>query len=658
MSSPPPDPRPTPHADLERARTTLATVFGFPDFRPGQADVVAALLARRSALAVFPTGGGKSLCYQLPALLLGGLTLVVSPLIALMKDQVDHLRSRGVDADRLDSSRTSDEVRDIYGRMAAGTLRLLYVAPERLSNAGFRRRLARTRVTLLAVDEAHCISEWGHNFRPDYLKLADSVRELGIPQVLALTATATPAVSADICRAFSVAPADHIQTGFRRPNLTLRMARVSARERAERLPGLVASIDGPTIVYVTLQKTAERVARALSEAGLPAEAYHAGMKPPHRAAVQDAFMADQVRVVVATIAFGMGIDKANIRGVVHYNLPKSLEGYSQQVGRAGRDGAPSECIVMACADDLVVLENFTYGDTPTEAALRGLVAQLLEGPAELSVSRYHLSKTHDLRGLVVSTALTYLELDGVLEPTGPFYDTVGLAFKTSEDSVLEAFSGERRTFVEAVFAAGRRGRKWLTIEVSDTAEALGQPRSRIQRALSWMEQQGWVETTVKGLRHGYIRASEVHVDTVVASLVERFIARERADLARTDQMRRFAEHEGCLTAALVGHFGETLDGPCGHCGPCAGEAGGPLPRSAPTELDAHDHALLEEVAAERHRVLAHPRALARFLCGLSSPAFQGRGGLSHDRRFGRLGTLPFSAVLAATRARLRPASAT
>ena len=641
-------------SSLERARRTLTDTFGLVSFRPGQEDVIEAILGGRSALAVFPTGGGKSLCYQLPALLLPGTTLVVSPLIALMKDQVDHLQGLGIAAERLDSTRTGDEVRAIYDRLANGTLKLLYVAPERLGNMGFRLRLARSRVSLLAVDEAHCISEWGHNFRPDYLKLADSVGDLGIDRVLALTATATPSVSADICRAFRIHAEDHVQTGFHRPNLTLVVERCPADRRLDRLVEVVRETPGPTVVYVTLQKTAERVAAALGRAGVSSAAYHAGMKAPDREAVQNAFMADATRVVVATIAFGMGIDKADIRQVVHFNLPKSLEGYSQQVGRAGRDGLPSRCVLLACADDLTVLQNFTYGDTPTAAALSGFVDALFAGSPDLVVSRYQLSRTHDLRPLVVSTALTYLELDGVLDPLGPFYDQVKVRFLRSEDDLLTAFSGERRAFVSALFDHGTRGRTWLSLSVTAAAEALGAPRKRIQVALRWMEQQGWIETKVAQLRHAYRRSEDARPDRVLASLVERFHAREQADLARTDQVRAFAEADGCLTRRLVGHFGERLPGNCGHCGACAGDRAGPLPCSAPETLDPAHEAVVDRTVAGGHRVLTHPRVLARFLCGLSSPALSGRGGLARHADFGVLGHLPFGAVLAACRARVVP----
>ncbi|MEY2881565.1 MAG: hypothetical protein RLZZ15_3945, partial [Verrucomicrobiota bacterium] len=390
---------------MDAAHALLQEKFGFASFRAGQEDVIAQLLAGRSALAVFPTGSGKSLCYQLPALLLEGLTVVVSPLIALMKDQVDFLVARGIAAARLDSSVSREAFEEIQNALRERRLKLLYVAPERFSNERFLARLKSLAIDLLVIDEAHCISEWGHNFRPDYLKLARYARELGVGRVLALTATATPAVARDICGAFAIAPEGHVHTGFYRPNLFLRATACAPRGRLGALIArLTARPAGPAIVYVTLQKTAESVAAALAEAGFAAEAYHAGMEPETREAVQNRFMAADNAIVVATIAFGMGIDKANIRAVYHYNLPKSLENYAQEIGRAGRDGAPSHCEIFAAAEDLTVLENFTYGDTPTPEALRDFLKELLQGRAVgevFDVSAYELSNRHDIRALVV-----------------------------------------------------------------------------------------------------------------------------------------------------------------------------------------------------------------------------------------------------------------
>jgi len=320
---------------------TLKQFFGYDSFRDGQEAVIKYLLDGKSAAAVFPTGGGKSLCYQLPALVLSGLTLVVSPLIALMKDQIDALEKRGIKAARLDSSLSLEEYRQVMDDIRTGELQLLYVAPERFNNERFRASLNNIEISLFAVDEAHCISEWGHNFRPDYLKLVEFARACGAQRLLALTATATKDVLKDICTQFDI-----------------------ASDCAINLELFQSSEPGPSIVYVTLQKTAEYVAALLVKNGINARHYHAGMKDDQRAEVQDWFIQSDAGIVVATIAFGMGIDKSNIRSVFHYNLPKSLENYSQEIGRAGRDGKLAICHLLACPDDLIPLsfqESATSG---------------------------------------------------------------------------------------------------------------------------------------------------------------------------------------------------------------------------------------------------------------------------------------------------------
>src|SRR5947209_950352 len=442
----------------------LRTRFGFSDFRPGQRPVIEALLAGKPALAVFPTGGGKSLCYQLPALALDGVTLVVSPLIALMKDQIDFLRGRGIAAARLDSSLSLDETREVSDRLRDGTLKLLYVAPERFNNERFLSQLKRTKIALFAIDEAHCISEWGHNFRPDYLKLAEAARDLGVERVLALTATATPAFVEDICAGFGIERECAFVMGFYRSNLELRATPVPATERdALLLERLRSREPGPTIVYVTLQRTAERVAADLERAGLAARPYHAGMESAERTDVQDWWMASDRGIVVATIAFGMGIDKENVRYVYHYNLPKSLESYSQEIGRAGRDGAPSVVELLACADDIPVLENFAYGDTPTEAALRGLVGELLSLGLEFDVSLYDLSGRHDLRPLVLRTLLTYLELNGVLRQGTPFYAGYEIRPLLPVEEIAGQFPGQPGRLVAGLFAHAKKGRTWYAL---------------------------------------------------------------------------------------------------------------------------------------------------------------------------------------------------
>ncbi|HEY0554472.1 MAG TPA: ATP-dependent DNA helicase RecQ, partial [Thermoanaerobaculia bacterium] len=529
---------------LSRARTALAETFGYGDFRPGQAEVIGHLLAGRSAAAVFPTGGGKSLCYQIPALLLPGLTLVVSPLIALMKDQIDQLTRRGVAAGRLDSTLTGDEVRALMDSLRKGALRLLYVAPERFNNERFREAIARIPVSLFAVDEAHCVSEWGHNFRPDYLKLAGFAKLFGAERTLALTATATPQVLADICRGFDIAPDCAVRTGFHRENLTLRFTPILPADRdallLERLaPGLSGAsqgIPGPTIVYVTLQKTAEDVAAALLRAGVPARAYHAGLEDEERTRVQDWFLESTDAVVVATIAFGMGIDKADIRKVIHYNLPKSLENLAQEIGRAGRDGQRAICEILTCTDDLLPLRNFAYGDTPDLEAVQSLLADLAKSahsPDPMELALHDLASRHDIRLLVIRTLLTYLELAGYLEAGTPIYAEYELRPLVAFDEILSRFTGERRDFLRGIFNQAKKAKIWSRLDLETAAQALGSPRDRLVRALDYLAEQGLLEVRAAGLRHPYrwLRPP-TDLDALAKDLHERTLERETREIAR------------------------------------------------------------------------------------------------------------------------------
>ena len=609
------------------------------------------LLAGRSSLAVFPTGSGKSLCYQLPALMFDGLTVVVSPLIALMKDQVDFLQTRGIAAARLDSSVSREAFEELQSALCEGRLKLLFVAPERFSNERFLARLKSLAIDLLVIDEAHCISEWGHNFRPDYLKLARYSRELKVGRVLTLTATATPAVARDICRAFAISPEAHVHTGFYRPNLHVRATACAADRRLDTLVArLQERPSGPAIVYVTLQKTAETVAAALDHAGYPARPYHAGMEAEMRESVQNEFMASDRMIVVATIAFGMGIDKANIRAVWHYNLPKSLENFAQEIGRAGRDGAPSQCEILASGQDLTVLENFTYGDTPTDESLRDLLEELLQGRAtgdRFDVSTYELSARHDIRQLVISTALTYLELDGLIEATAPFYTTYQWKYVRPVEEILGRFDAARREFLARLFGLAKVGRIWHSVVLADAAAALGGERDRVVKALSYLEEQGDLELQVAGVRQGYrvIRAPD-DLAAVGQGLRERFAAREQSDITRTRTVAEFLADEGCLVRRLLRYFGEELRRDCGHCGPCAGEKPVQLMREAAVlALPAEE---LARLRAAHPRALGGERQVARFLCGITSPALTAAK-LTRHPQFGAAGQQPFAEVMAAVK---------
>jgi ATP-dependent DNA helicase RecQ len=624
----------------------LQRVFGFSSLRDGQEEVITRLLAERSALAIFPTGGGKSLCYQFPALHFDGLTLVVSPLIALMKDQLDFLTRKGVAAARLDSTLEADAYLKVMDELSRGKLKLLYVAPERLANERFLHTLRRLKLSLLAVDEAHCISEWGHNFRPEYLKLAKLAKDLRIPKVLALTATAPPAVAADIARGFSIPEGDIIRTGFYRPNLKLFVTPCRPDEKLELLVRrLNDQPRGPTIVYVTLQKTAEDVAELLAQRGLPAKSYHAGMENDVRTVVQDWFMVAPDAIVVATIAFGMGIDKANIRAVYHYNLPKTLENYAQEIGRAGRDGQDSRCEMLACDSDRVVLENFTYGDTPTPEAIAALVDHLMELGETCDVSTHELSTRFDIRPLVLETILTYLELDGILAATGPFYTQYKFEPQRSSAEILAKFDPERAEFLRKIFLKAEKLKKWFLLDVAKVSDSLGEPRGRIVAALNFLEEKGDLVLKVAGARHGYRRLTWPVREPLLKRLAERFEERERRDLERLRHVLEHAHLEGCRTQFLGRYFGEDRSADCGHCGWCLGERGVQFPAEAARPIGDAELKILKSYKSKRLEALATSRQMARFLCGLSSPAAS-RAGLTKELGFGVMAGVPFQRVLA------------
>ncbi len=626
----------------------LTRQFGYPVFREGQREVIDSLLAGRPALAVFPTGGGKSLCYQLPAVLLEGLTLVVSPLIALMKDQVDALQLRGIAAERLDSSLSAEEAFAVYDRIERKELKLLYVAPERLANENFRARLRGVRISLLAVDEAHCISEWGHNFRPDYLKLGQFANELKVERILALTATATPKVAADIRENFGIAENDHVQLSFHRANLRLRVTPcLESEKRALVLDRLRKDAEAPTIVYVTRQESVESLAAFLKREGLAARPYHAGLRDETRTDCQEAFMNGEAPIITATIAFGMGIDKADIRRVIHFNLPKSLENYTQETGRSGRDGLESTCELFACADDMRTLENFVYGDTPSPDAVRKVLDQILNRGEEFDLSHYELGGTHDIRPLVINTLLTYLELEGFIEATSPFFTTYKVKFLRDPEMVLHGFDSRRRDFLRRLFESGKEGRVWTTIDVSSAQADLECDRTEIVKVLADLETHGDVVLQPSGVRHGYRRLRKPDsLRELTESMQGLFLRREQQDIRRLEQVVEFAEGGACRNRMLLAHFGEELDSNCGHCDAC--ESGvfesRTLPASPPPEIGLAEAGAIQALLEEKNGPLRTPRQLARFLCGLSSPAAS-RARLTRHDCFGLLEQHPFADVL-------------
>jgi ATP-dependent DNA helicase RecQ len=610
--------------------STLKRVFGFDRLRPGQETVISAVLAGRSAAAIFPTGSGKSLCYQLPALHLPHLTLVISPLLALMQDQLAFLHAHGIAAASIDSAQSREQAAEVMNRARSGELKILMISVERLKNERFRNFIAQVPISLLVVDEAHCISEWGHNFRPDYLKLPDYQRQFGIGQVLLLTATATPRVIADMREKFAILDADVVTTGFYRPNLNLLVEPVPGGVRLQRLQQWLAPRRGQaSIVYVTQQKTAEQVAERLQGQGMAVSAYHAGMAHEVRESIQRRFMAGELECIVATIAFGMGIDKRDIRNVVHFDLPKSVENYSQEIGRAGRDGEASDCLVLASRDGLNVLENFVYGDTPERPGIRAVLDDLRAagtgGQWELMLGQ--LSGQSNIRALPLKTLLVQLELRGIIAPRYAYFAEYRFKLLLDDEALLGQFEGERRQFVEAILACSKRARTWSTLDFDALYREYGAERARVVKALDYFQEKGWLELESKQMTEVYaVLDGSFDLDALASELHEHFRAHEASEIARIQAMLALFESSECLSRRLALYFGdEQAPERCGHCSVCRGQVASlPQPPELPA-LNGRDAQALCAAFFEKHRQYAgcepSHECLTRFLCGVSAPLF-------------------------------------
>jgi ATP-dependent DNA helicase RecQ len=542
----------------------LKEIFGFDSFRPGQEAVIRAVLEGRDTLAVMPTGGGKSLCYQIPALMQESLTVIVSPLISLMKDQVDSLLQSSVaDAAALHSGLSPEERWEVERKVRTEEIRMLYVAPERLRSLEFVLSLRRAGVGLFVVDEAHCISEWGHDFRPDYLFLPRAVRDLGSPPVLALTATATPRVRQDIRRSLGMRDPHVEVTSFNRPNLTYRVVPAEKKEKVARILDVVRHSPPPGIVYATTRKECEELAAELRAAGVDAEAYHAGMGSARRNEVQERFMTDEVGVVVATIAFGMGVDKPNVRFVVHAAVPGSLPAYIQESGRAGRDGEAAECVVLYRSADvgrrkrLVTLN--TSGEDEVSSFFRGLMNVEREGRVNAP-----FGSLAALGGVEPDAAGIVL---GSLEASGLVSRGYDLWAELEVRRLDEEPGGMRE--VAAVHAA------------LPGAGAVGLPELSRKVGLRPAVVQGAVyRMMVDGVAEVIPRGALVDVRLKTASLdgesrrdiASRLKGRAQAAYAQIRDVESYASLSSCRREYLLRHFGDEEEvAPCGGCDFCLGE---------------------------------------------------------------------------------------
>lgn len=590
----------------------ILKLFGKKKLREGQRQLIEMLMNGENALGVLPTGHGKSLCYQAAAELLGGTSLVISPLIALMRDQCEALKKLGIRAARYDSSLPPEQRNEVLAEIEEGKLRILFAAPEALENHTLQQSLSRINISLFVVDEAHCVSEWGHSFRPDYLKLPALQKQLQPRATLALTATATPRVREDLGQAFNIPSANFVVLPPYRPNIT----RI-CRPVNERMPVLLEFLGNkqnlPCIVYCRSRKETEWLAAALAEQGYAAAHYHAGLPADQRELLQDAFVRNEITILVATIAFGMGIDKPDVRSVVHWSTPSSPESYLQESGRAGRDGAPCTSLILLLAADLVEARNRILAAEPDAEGVLRCVRWLLPAGQRV-VSLWELGTTCDVPDDVPTRALMALKDCISIESKGSKYYKIKPLYSLS--TILDGRDSDecaRLSWLDS----HREG------EVEDAALAWGCSFAEAVNYLYECEAAGEWKLTMRQqalcLRN---TASSPPPDArnVAAGLSAAFARRRDADLERQQLIVDMLLSSNCLNDALEQYFMNSPRTACGHCTACLGLQS-PLPQAEPLPpYDATIYCTDEKPIPEFDR----PAQRRRFLLGMLSPGLMAR----------------------------------
>jgi ATP-dependent DNA helicase RecQ len=553
--------------------------YGFSTFRPGQEQALESILEGRDTVVVMPTGGGKSLIFQLPALILDGITVVISPLIALMKDQVDSLTKVGIPATFINSSLSPEETNSRLEEIKNGDYRLVYIAPERFYNQDFVDSLKSFKVALLAIDEAHCISQWGHDFRPSYLKLKNAVKLLGNPVVVALTATATPEVRADIIKQLELHNPELIVTGFARPNLQFGVVQANSAVKVDMIVDVIKGLgDGAGIVYVGTRNKADELAEVLNLNDVKAVVYHAGMDSESRDWVQNSFMAGSAQVVVATNAFGLGINKKDIRFVIHHDMPGTVEAYYQEAGRAGRDGQPSFCLLFHSPQDRYLREFFIKGDNPSPQVILEIYDFLINQEAEseddsILITYSDIAKrlSEPLPEMAIGTSLKILEREGYITRPNEKTTNAYLKAKTDLAKIMESIPKRAKAQIEVVGKLAERYSENILagweISLENLAGILGVKKETLSRTVKKLAENNLMEfrppfrgTEIKVLKR--VNSEDLELDF---RALKNKLARAYEKL---DEMESYVYCLDCRQEYILKYFGDHDAPKCGLCDSC------------------------------------------------------------------------------------------
>jgi ATP-dependent DNA helicase RecQ len=562
---------------MEKARSFMERTFGFHRFRPGQEEILETVLEASDALVIMPTGGGKSLCYQVPAFIRPGMTVVISPLIALMKDQVDVLRVLDLPAAAIHSLMGIKEQEETLEKIRTRQIKLLYVAPERLTNKRFLETLRQVTLSMVAVDEAHCISQWGHDFRPDYLRIGQALNTIGRPQTIALTATATERVRSDIIEHLELRAPRLFITGFDRRNLYFEVTPTKGeREKLTLMKDRLTSVQGATIVYTGTRKNVDRIVNKLRRGGLMAEGYHAGLEDDERISVQESFMEGGADLVVATNAFGMGSDRSDMRMIIHHTFPGSLEAYYQESGRAGRDGEPANCLLLYSPQDRRLQEFFIDGRYPPRDVVYEIYGRLRGRPEDLLWLTYReigMMGEENIPEMAVASCIKILEGAGAVKRLQRYDNLAELYLHKSPQMLIDTLQSRAEVrkkllhTLEGLYKEEQlsEGIQFLPNELADQS---GLSIEALRKCLFQMNAHREV-TYIPPFRGRGLRVLKRVEPERLEIDFDALQVQKAYELAKIDQVMSYATIQGCRRSFLLNHFGERVQGDqCGACDLC------------------------------------------------------------------------------------------